>query len=296
MNLPRLLLVVLWMTGTLLSFSVMAVSIRELSRSLGLFEILSIRSAAGLAIVLAAGIARPALLRGVTLRRIGLHLARNTTHFVAQYMWALSITVLPLATVFSLEFTAPAYTTLLAALVLSERLTPSRIGVVVFGFLGVLVIVRPGLESFQPAALLMMATAFAFAVTMILLKQLTTTESAYAVVFWMNLIQLPLGLSGSSPSRLMLAGEHGWLPVLGIAVSGLSAHYCLTNAFRAGDASVVVPLDFMRIPLIALVGWWMYGEPLDAYVFAGAALIVVGVLWNLRAEASARPVPAVANE
>jgi drug/metabolite transporter (DMT)-like permease len=140
----------------------------------------------------------------------------------------------------------------------------------------------------------MLVTAFGFAVTMILLKLLTSTESPYAVVFWMNLIQLPLALSGSRPDKFLLAAAHGWLPIVGIGISGLSAHYCLTNAFRAGDATVVVPLDFMRIPLIALVGFWAYGEALDGYVFAGAALIVAGVAWNLRAEATARP--AVPNE
>ncbi len=286
MTLARIVRVVLWMSGALLSFSTMAVSIRELSRSLGMFEILSIRSAAGFAIVLVVGALNPALRRTVTLRRIGLHIARSTSHFAAQYVWALSITLLPLATVFALEFTAPAYTALLAALFLGERMTASRIGVIVFGFLGVLVILRPGLESFQPAALLMLVVAFGFAVTMVLLKKLTSSESAYAVVFWMNLMQLPLALSGTTPAAFLHTGDHGWLPVFGLGVSGLSAHYCLTNAFRAGDASLVVPLDFMRIPLIALVGWWMYGEALDAYVFAGAALIVVGILWNLRAEAT----------
>jgi drug/metabolite transporter (DMT)-like permease len=73
--------------------------------------------------------------------------------------------------------------------------------------------------------------------------------------------------------------------VIAIGVAGLASHYCLTKAFRAGDAGVVVPLDFMRIPLIAVVGWWLYGEPLDAFVFLGAGLIVTGILWNLRSEA-----------
>jgi drug/metabolite transporter (DMT)-like permease len=78
------------------------------------------------------------------------------------------------------------------------------------------------------------------------------------------------------------------LPVGAVALSGLASHFCLAQAFRSGDASLVVPLDFMRIPLIAMVGWWFYGEPLDAYVFLGAGLIVLGVMWNLRAEAAPR--------
>src|SRR5262249_10615920 len=73
---------------------------------------------------------------------------------------------------------------------------------------------------------------------------------------------------------------------LTVGISGLASHYCLANAFRWGDASVVVPLDFLRIPLIAVVGWWLYGERLDVFVFAGAALIITGILWNLRSEAA----------
>jgi drug/metabolite transporter (DMT)-like permease len=68
----------------------------------------------------------------------------------------------------------------------------------------------------------------------------------------------------------------------------VSAHFCLTNAFRAGDASVVVPLDFLRMPLIAVVGWLVYDEAFDPYVFLGAGLIVAGVLWNLQAELRGR--------
>ncbi len=281
------------MTGALLSFSVMAVSIRTLAASLSIFEILTVRS--GLALVILLGLAawRPRLLRGISLARLREHLMRNIIHFVALYAWAVSLTLLPLATVFALEFTMPAHTALLAALFLGERLTPSRIGVVVFGFLGVLVILRPGMESFRPAALLVLAAAFGYAVTMIYLKRLTTTESAFAVVFWMNFLQFPFGLAGSEPAAFFRLGTD-LLPVLGLGICGLSAHYCLTNAFRAGDASLVIPLDFMRIPLIAVVGWWLYGEGLDLWVLAGTGLIVVGVLWNLRAEAAGMTSPATA--
>ena len=82
---------------------------------------------------------------------------------------------------------------------------------------------------------------------------------------------------------------HDILPIVGIGTAGLTSHYCLSNAFRWGDAGVVVPLDFLRIPLIAVVGWWLYAEPLDIFVFLGAAVIVTGVLWNLHAESRRIP-------
>jgi drug/metabolite transporter (DMT)-like permease len=276
--------VVLWMIGTLLSFSAMAVSIRELSATLGIMEILSVRAAAGLLIVGALMALRPALRHTLNRRRLGLHVLRNSIHFGAQYLWATSLLLLPLSTVFALEFTMPAWTALLAAMFLHERLTRSRIGAVALGFIGVLVIIRPGLESFRPAAVLVLAAAFGYAITLTTTKRLTRTETTFGIIFWMNLMQLPMNLAGSDPLFWLKLGIAQTLPVIGLGLAGLTSHYCLSNAFRSGEATLVVPLDFLRIPLIALVGWWLYGEPLDIFVFAGAGLIISGVLWTLRAE------------
>jgi drug/metabolite transporter (DMT)-like permease len=281
----------LWMTGALLSFSAMAVSIRELSRTLSVFEMLTIRSAAGLAILLAIVAARPDLRASLRTRKFGLHLLRNGIHYAAQFAWATAITLLPLATVFALEFTAPAWGALLAAFFLAERLTPSRIGAVVLGFLGVLVIVRPGIATFHPAALAVLGAAVGYAAASVATKKLTLTDSTFTIIFWMNLLQLPMSLAGADPTFVARLGVAQSLPLAALAVSGLSAHYCLTNAFRAGDATIVMPFDFLRIPLIAFIGRWLYGEPLELAVFAGAALIVSGISWNLRAEARKTPAP-----
>ena len=278
--------VLLWMIGALLSFSAMAVSIRALSGPLKVMEILAIRNGGALLILLAAGAFNPALMRAVSTRRLPLHIARNVIHFAAQFMWAVGVTLLPLATVFALEFTAPAHAVVLAAFFLRERLTPGRIGMVACGFIGVLVILRPGLESFQPAAFLVLGAAVGFAIMMTMTKAMTATETPYAIMLWMNAIQLPLALAGSNPRDYLGLGAADLLPACAIAASGLASHFCLAQAFRHGEASLVVPMDFMRVPLIALVGLWLYGERLDVWVFAGAGLIVSGVLWNLRAEAT----------
>ena len=283
----KLVRVVGWMVGALSSFSVMAVSIRELSRAnLSIFEILAIRSGVAL-LVLVILLALRAELRPYALpRRMKLNLLRNTVHYASQFAWALSITMLPLAMVFALEFTMPGWTALLAVWLLGERLTPSRIGVVVFGLIGVLVILRPGVAGFNPAALLVLAAAFGYAITMITTKKLTMTETTFGIVFWMAVIQFPLSLLGSDLHVFLHLETRHILPAIGVGTAGLTSHYCLSNAFRAGDATLVVPLDFMRIPLIAVVGWAVYGERLDVFVLIGALIIVCGVLWNLRAEAA----------
>ena len=277
--------VVLWMVGALLSFSVMAVSIRELSRAgLSIFEILAIRSGVALFVLLTLLAVRKDLRVHALPRRMGLNLFRNTVHYASQYSWALSLTMLPLATVFALEFTMPAWTAVLAVWFLRERMTPSRLGVVILGLIGVLVILRPGIAGFNPAAILVLLAAFGYAITMITTKQLTKTETTFGIVFWMAVIQLPLSLIGSDPTVFLRFEPRHILPAIGVGVAGLTSHYCLSNAFRSGDATLVVPLDFMRIPLIAVVGWALYGERLDVFVLLGAMIIVSGVLWNLRSE------------
>ena len=285
----KLARVVLWMVGALFSFSVMAVSIRELSRAnLSIFEILAIRSGVALFVLLALLAVRPDLRAYALPRRMKLNLVRNIVHYASQFAWALSITMLPLAMVFALEFTMPGWTALLAVWLLHERLTQSRIGVIVFGLIGVLVILRPGVASINPAAFLVLAAAFGYAITMIATKKLTMTETTFGIIFWMAVIQFPLSLLGSDPAVFLHLETRHILPAIGVGTAGLTSHYCLSNAFRAGDATLVVPLDFMRIPLIAVVGWAFYSERLDIFVLLGALIIIGGVFWNLRAEA-ARP-------
>ena len=281
------------MTGALLAFSAMAVSVRALGSTLTVMEIIALRAGLGLAVMAAIAVTNPQLRATVNRRHWGLHLIRNTVHLGAQYLWTWSLLLLPLATVFALEFTTPAWALVLALPVLGERMTASRIGAVVLGLLGVLVILRPGLQAFHPAALLVLAAAVGLATTLITTKRLTRTESSFAIIFWMNLVQAPIASVASQPLFFLKLGAWQLPAVAAIGGAGLISHYCLANAFRAGDASVVVPLDFMRIPLIAVIAWWLYGERLDVFVFIGAAVIIAGILWNLRAEAT-RPNPGAA--
>jgi drug/metabolite transporter (DMT)-like permease len=274
------------MTGALLSFSAMAVSVRVLAGALSVMEILALRAGLGLLVLASLAALRADLRAAIVTRHLLLHLFRNSVHVAASYLWATSLLLIPMAMTFALEFTTPAWTLLLALPVLGERLTASRIGAVVLGLLGVLVILRPGLATVQPGALLALAAALGFAVALIATKKLTNTDSPFAIVFWMMLIQLPLALAASDPLFVARLDAAEIPAVIGIGLSGLASHYCVTRAFRVGDAGVVVPLDFMRIPLIAVIGWWLYGEPLDGFVFLGAGLILAGILWNLRSEAA----------
>ncbi len=289
MTLISIARLVFWMTGALVSFSIMAVAIRELHGPLNLFEILAFRGMAGVIVFGGIALVQPGARATLRTPRFGLHLLRNTVHFGATYTWALGLTALPMATVFALEFTMPAWTALLAVLVLGERLTFGRGLAVACGVMGVIIILRPGIQTFHPAALAVLASAFGFACAAVMTKRLTTTESTLSILLYMNLIQLPLNLAGSNPLFLSKVDASMALPIAALCVAGLASHLCMTNAFRSGDAILVVPLDFLRIPLIAVVGAMLYNEPLDLIVFLGATVIVAGIILNLKLEMRVKP-------
>jgi drug/metabolite transporter (DMT)-like permease len=213
-----------------------------------------------------------------------MHLLRNGAHFIANLGWTNAVIVLPLATVFAIEFLMPVWAGLLAVLFLGERFTVSRAGSIAMGFLGVLIILRPGIEAFQPAALGVLLASLGYAVSNIGTKKLIPVQSTIAILFWMNVMQAVMALVGIDLAFPLRLEAHHWIWAIGIAIGGTAAHYCLTNALRVADAMVVIPLDFLRIPLIAFVGWTFYAERLDLLVFVGAAIIVAGIMWNLRAE------------
>lgn len=275
-NAPPILGAALWMAGALASFSVMAVSIRLLSGGMGLFQILFLRSVVGLAVVTVLAWGFRHGWSSVRSRQPRVQVLRNLVHFAGQWCWAAGIAFLPLATVFALEFTTPVFAAILAVLCLGERLNRGRLAMIGFGLIGVLVVVRPGATLFDPVAAIVLLAAFCYASAHALTKRLTRSDPALAVLFWMSAVQLPLGLGPA----LFDWAPVSWaaLPaVLALGLSGLTAHYSVARALALADATVVVPLDFLRLPLIAVVGLLLFGEPLDPFALLGGAVIVVGI-------------------
>ena len=287
------LLVLFWMLGSLVSFAGVALSVRGLQGVLTVFEMLAIRNIGGMAILAGMMLLAPGPDQIIAMARPMIHLLRNTAHFIGQALWVWGVTVLPLATVFAIEFTTPAWVALFAVLFLKERMTVFRGLAIALGFAGVLIILRPGLDSFRPEALAVVLAAVFFGIQITTTKFLTGSNSTWTIMFWMNLMQLPMNMvanwsMGHSPLIIGSVSWAIWLPVLGIAITGFLAHYCLTNAFRHGDATLVVPIDFLRVPLIALIGWLFFAETPELPVLLGALVVIGGVVINLVAEARAK--------
>jgi drug/metabolite transporter (DMT)-like permease len=275
----------LWMAGWLSLMLVMAVAGREAMRELNVFELMELRTGLGFLMLM------PLVWRsgGVSIlktARLPQHIARNLVHYGAQLGWFFALTLIPIGQVVAIEFTMPIWTALLAASFLGERITLFKLTAIALGLVGVIVIVRPDTGSVNPGQLIALVAAMGFGISIALVKSLTRTEPTVSIIFWMLVVQFSAGLL---PSLYLWTWPSstawGWIVV--IAFGGTFSHFCMARAMLYADATIVVPMDFLRVPLTATAGWLIYSERLDLLTLLGAALILSGNLLNLR---SAGPV------
>jgi drug/metabolite transporter (DMT)-like permease len=265
----------------------MAIAGRQVSGIHDTFEIMTWRSLIGFMII-SLVIFATRNQGQIKTDRLGRHLLRNTAHFAGQNLWFWALTMIPLAQVFALEFTAPLWVILLAPLFLGETLTRTKLFAAFLGFSGTLIVAQPGFGHIDPGVLAAAAAAICFAVTAIFTKTLTRHESILSIMFWLTSMQLVMGAAMALQDGAMqwpTTQSVPWLVVIGLC--GLTAHFCLTTALSLAPASTVIPVDFIRLPVAALLGWLLYGEVLGLEVYLGASLILGGIWLNLRGTMSA---------
>jgi drug/metabolite transporter (DMT)-like permease len=271
------------MSGWLVLLLTITIAGREGSREVSVFQMTELRSLIAFCILLPivhfnGGFA------AMKTARLGTHVTRNLIHYGAQLGWFFALTLIPIGQVVAIEFTMPIWTAILAATLLGERMTVWKITAIVLGVVGVLVIVRPATGAVSPGQLIALAAAVGFGISIALVKSLTRTESTLAIVFWMQVIQ---SAAGFVPALLVWTWPPGhiWGWIFAIAFCGTFSHYCLARAMLYADATIVVPMDFLRVPLTAMLGWLLYSEQLDLFTVLGAAMILLGNLLNLKPEA-----------
>jgi len=274
------------MAGWLALMLIITVAGRETTRELNVFQIMEVRSVLGFCMLyplihLNGGFAAMKTARPLQ------HVSRNLIHYGAQLGWFFALTLIPLGQVVSIEFTMPIWTAILAAAFLGERMTVWKIAAIVLGIVGVIVIVRPSTGEVNPGQLIALAAAVGFGISIAMVKSLTRTENTLAIIFWMLVVQ---SVAGFFPSIYVWiwpsAWAWGWIVV--IAFCGTFSHYCMARAMLYADATVVIPMDFLRVPLSAAAGWLIYSERLDMFTVLGASLILTGNLLNLKTAAPAR--------
>ena len=272
------------MAGWLSLMLVLAVAAREATHELNVFQIMEMRSILGLFMLYP-------LIRvygGFTTLRTSrpfAHTARNLIQYVAQLGWFFALTLIPLGQVVSIEFTMPIWTAILAASLLGERMTVWKVSAIALGLVGVVIIVRPAAGEINPGQLIALAAAVGFGTSVAMMKSLTRTETTVAIVFWMLVIQ---SSAGFFPSLYVWQWPslYVWCCVVVIAFSGTFSHLCMARAMLYADATIVLPMDFLRVPLTAAAGWLLYSERLDMFTVLGAALILTGNLLNLKPSGS----------
>lgn len=274
---------VLWMICATLSFSVMAVAGREISSNLDTFEIMLYRSVLGGLIILSA-LTILGRWNEVTARNKSLHIFRNIGHFAGQNLWFYGVATIPLAQVFALEFTTPLWIALLAPIFLDERWTRTRSAAILLGFTGVLLVAQPGRVEISPGVFAAASAALGFTISILSTKALGLRgHSTLNILLWMTMTQTLFGLiCAGYDGNITLPGKDDIIFIIAIGVGGLTAHFCFTSALKLAPASLVSPMDFIRLPLIGILGWALYGETVNLIFVAGAALIVTGNIINIR--------------
>jgi drug/metabolite transporter (DMT)-like permease len=268
------------MSGWLSAMLVMAVAARYVTVELDVFQLLEMRSLIGIVLLIPL-IRASGGLKAMKTQRPLQHMARNVVQYAAQYGWFVAMTMIPLAQVVAIEFTMPIWTALLAVSVLGERMTAWKTFAVLLGLIGVAIIVRPTTGEVNPGQLVALGAAIGFSIALIIAKSLTRSDGVVTIIFWMLVVQSVIGLI---PALYVWRwpSAHIWPWIFVIAVCGTFSHYCITRAMLHADATLLGPMDFLRVPLTAGAGWLLFAERIDAYTVIGAALILVANLLNLR--------------
>ncbi|WP_207485918.1 DMT family transporter [Arenibaculum pallidiluteum] len=272
----------LWMVLATSAFSVVNLLIQVAARDLHPFQIAFFRSAFGLAVML------PWVWRmgisGLRTEKLGLYATRSLTGVAAMLSSFLAVSLLPLAEAVALGFTQPLFTTIGAALVLGEVVRARRWTAVAVGFVGVLVILRPSTDAISWPALIMLVSAGFAAASALQVKALSRTEPAVAMVTYMSLLMTPMTLA---PALFVWQWpEPGtWAVVVVLGAIASLGQIGISRAMALGEASQVMPIDYLKLPISALLGWLAFGQVVDAWSWLGAAVIAGSTLYVLHREA-----------
>jgi drug/metabolite transporter (DMT)-like permease len=258
------------MLGSTMFFALMVVAIRLASQTLHTFEIAFFRNFFGLIAALPLLIRHgPGLLKTTQFPRYLFRCVIGICSMLAGF-WAIGH--LPLAQAVSLSYSTPLFVTLAAAALLNEQVRARRWTAVALGFLGVLIIVRPGTAEFSIDAVVAVLAAVLSSIVAIQIKQLSQTEPADRIVIYTTLLWVPMSLL---PALAVWQWPQGitWLWVVAAGILGTGGHMLWTRALKLGEVSALTPISFMQLPIVALFGWWLFGESLDRWTLLGAAII-----------------------
>ena len=272
----------LWMLGAFIGFSLMAISGRELGGELDSFEIMIWRSLAGIFIFLALAWRFDTLYQ-IRFYNLKLHTIRNVSHFFGQTLWYFAVTKVTFTQLFAFEFTAPLWVALIAPLFLKEILTKCEFLSIFIGFVGILIITHPKATGLSIGMLAAIFFTVSFVGSILATKLLTRTQSVTCILFWLIIMQCVISIIFVGFDGIIAVANTTnlrWIPI--ISVGGLTAHFCIITALTPVLVSIAATLEFLRVPLIAVVGYLVYAEALSIFILVGAIFINRANIANLR--------------
>jgi drug/metabolite transporter (DMT)-like permease len=266
----------LLMAAAAACYAILHGSVRYISSDIHPFEISFFRNLFGLFVLMPWFVVHG--LQPLRTRRLGLHLLRAGSNVVAMLMFFMALSMTPLALVQALGFTAPLFTTVLAIFILGERVRLRRWTALIAGFIGAVIIVRPGFQPIDTGSLLTLGSAAVWGFTLVIIKVLSRTDSAVTITSYMVLLMSPLSLL---PALFYWTWPDpaGWFWLVVCGVSGTAAQLLMAQSFRVAEATVVLPFDFTKIVWGALIGYLVFGEVVDIWTWIGAAVIFSGVTY-----------------
>ncbi len=261
--------------------SMMIVSIRFVADDLDAPVVVFFRSIFSIVLFM------PLLMRGgfqyFATDKFRVYFVRGIIAVVSMILWYYALAVTPLAEAVSLSFTAPLFTTVAAIFYLHESVGPRRWTALAIGFLGVLIILQPGFAEITRAHVLLLLSSALVAVSLMMVKVLSRTESPEKIVGWLVFLMAPLSLI---PALFVwnwpAPDQYFWLVV--IAVGGTGGHVMLARALRLAETSAIMPFDFLRLPLVAIIAYLMFAEKIDLWTWIGGAVIFVSTAYIARRE------------
>lgn len=264
-----------------IAFSSMWVMIRYASASLHSLEVVFFRNLIGLLVLVPMILANPGL---IVWRRWKLHAARGTSGFIATMGTFFAVANAPLTIALSINYTAPLFATVGAVLFLGERIRARRVLGLAVGFIGMLIVVRPGQMPLTPGVLAALVSALATAFAVIAIRHLVGTDDSRAVAVWSFIFNLV-------PSFFLALfvwrwpALHVWPLLIGIGAAAALGQLALTRAFSLAEASMLLPFDFVRFGLVTLAGITLFSERYDVFTLLGGALILLSTIYLALREA-----------
>jgi drug/metabolite transporter (DMT)-like permease len=228
--------------------------------------------------------------RGTSLMRSKapeLYAVRAVISLFSMTAWFLAISLIPLGELTAIGFLSPLFGTLAAVVLLGEKVRARRITALAVGFIGAMIMLRPGMSAVGMGQAFALFSALSGGVMAVLLKQLAGRDDPDKIVFLTTLIMTPLALVPA----LFVWRWPTWellMPMLVVALTGVLGHVFLMRGFRAADASLVLTFEFSRLPFAVALGYLLFGELIDGWTWFGAAVIFCSAVYIARREARLR--------